>query len=245
MIPVWSLMCSNWEASSQPFLVPALVLLILHLVGFGAPQSAQAQNLTMDGRERSDVALSVQVSTMGPSVGLHVGLSEAARVRVRGAFMPYSFSRDLDEGDVDARADGDLRTGGPEVRLDWHPSGSSFHLSGGVLYNITEADALIFPTSDYQFNEDKTFSQEQIGEMSAEASYSPISPYAGLGFGDALAERWSFRVELGAYYVGSPKFDFEGEGLIEPTERNKAILTEGFESFQFYPHFAFGLSYQF
>lgn len=245
MILVWSLARSNQGASSPPFLLPALALLILSLIGVGAPQSAQAQSPTMGEQERSGVALSVQASTMGPSVGLHVGVSETVRIRARGAFLPYSFSRDLDGDDVDARVDGDLQIGGPEIRLDWHPFRSSFHLSGGVLYNITEADALIFPTSSYEFNGDKTFSEEKIGEMDAKASYSSISPYAGLGFGNALAERWSFRVELGAYYVGSPEFDFGGEGLIEPTERNEAILADGFESFQFYPHFAFGLSYQF
>jgi hypothetical protein len=159
--------------------------------------------------------------------------------------LPYSFARDINQDDVDARVDGDVALGGPEVRLDWHPAGSSFHLSGGALYNITEADALIFPTSDYQFSDTKSFSPEEIGEMNATMSYPSISPYAGLGFGDALSGSWSFMVELGAYYVGSPEFTFEGEGLIEPTERNEAVLEQGFESFQFFPRFAFGLSYQF
>lgn len=219
------------------------LLLAFVLTFYPGTQSAQAQS--MSGEDRSGVAFSVQASTMGPSVGLHFGLSETVRLRARGAFVPYSYSRDIEEGDVDARVDGDLKIGGPELRLDWHPGGSSFHLSGGLLYNLTGTDALVTPTSSYEFNENKTFSRERIGKMDAEASYSTFSPYAGLGFGNALNGAWGFRVELGTYYVGSPTFDLEGEGLISPTERNEAVLTEGFESFQFYPHFAFGLSYQF
>lgn len=217
--------------------LPALAVVVL------ATQPVQAQSML--GQDRSGVAFAVQASTMGPSVGVHVGLSETMRIRLRGAYLPYSYSEKLEGGDVPARAEGDLRIGGPEVRLDWHPGETAFHLSGGLLYNLTETDALITPTSDYEFNENKTFSKERIGEMNAEGSYSTLSPYAGLGFGDALDGAWSFRVELGAYYVGSPKFDFEGEGLITPTQRNEAVLEEGFESFQVYPHFSFGLSYQF
>ena len=55
----------------------------------------------MGEQERSGVALSVQASTMGPSVGLHVEVSETVRIRARGAFLPYSFSRDLDGDDMD------------------------------------------------------------------------------------------------------------------------------------------------
>lgn len=182
---------------------------------------------------------------MGPGVGLHVGISKSVRLRARGAFAPYSTTETLDDGDVDAQVDGDMQVGGPELRLDWHPFRSSFHLSGGVLYTLMEAEALITPTSDFEFSENKTFRQDRIGEMNADASYSTLSPYAGLGFGDALNGAWSFMAELGAYYVGSPEFDFEGKGLIKPTERNEVVLEEGFESFQFYPHVSFGLSYQF
>lgn len=237
----WLCYSPGGETHSRLF----LALLGFVLFGLCFPQGVDAQGSVASSQDRSNIAFSVQASTMGPSVGLHFGVSETVRIRARGAYLPYSFTQDLDEGDVDAKVDGDVQVGGPEVRVDWHPAQSSFHLSGGLLYNITGADALIFPTSSYEFSDQKTFSKDRIGEMDAEASYSAISPYAGLGFGDALAGPWSFRVELGAYYVGSPEFDFEGQGLIKPSARNEVILEDGLESFQFYPHFAFGLSYQF
>jgi hypothetical protein len=82
--------------------------------------------------------------------------------------------------------------------------------------------------------------------MNATVSYSlPVSPYLGLGFGDELSGQWSFMFELGAYYAGSPEVDLEGTKLIKPTERNEEVLTDGLESFQFIPHLALGLSYQF
>lgn len=198
------------------------------------------------GQERSGVGLSIQATTMGPGVGIHVGLTESLRLQARGSFLPYSTTQSIEDDAVDTQIDADLRIGGPEVRLDWHPFTSAFHLSVGGLYNLAEADGQIVPTSSYEFSDDKTFSPEDIGKMDATVSYSlPVSPYLGLGFGDELSGQWSFVFELGAYYAGSPEVDLEGTNLIKPTERNEDVLEKGFESFQFIPHLAFGLSYQF
>lgn len=215
--------------------------LALALFGGGLlfPSATHAQG-------RSGVGLSVQATSMGPGIGLHVGLTESLRIQARGTFLPYSTTYNIEDDDVDTQVDADLRIGGPEVRLDWHPFTSSFHLSAGALYNLAEADGQIVPTSSFEFSDNKTFSPEEIGNMDATVSYSlPVSPYLGLGFGDELAGRWSFVFEVGAYYAGSPEVDLEGTNLIKPTERNEKVLEEGFESFQFIPHLGFGLSYQF
>jgi hypothetical protein len=213
--------------------------IVMALGAGSASDSACAQ-------ERSGVALSVQASTMGPGMGLHVGVTEGLRVQARGAFLPYSLSRDITDEDVDARVNADLQIGGPELRLDWHPFASAFHVSAGALYNLVEADGRVFPISSFEFSDEKTFDREKIGDMDATVSYSlPVSPYLGLGFGDALSGRWSFAVEAGAYYAGSPEVDLEGKGLIKPTEQNEATLEKGLESFQFIPSLSFGLSYQF
>jgi hypothetical protein len=218
-----------------------VVLLVASLMGAGAfaPSNADAQ-------DRSGVAFSIQGGTMGPGAGLHFGLTNSLRVQVRGAFLPYSTTRDIEDDQVDTQLDASLRLGGPEVRLDWHPFTSAFHLSAGALYNLSEVDGDIVPTSNYELDNGKTFTPEDIGTMNATVSYStPLSPYLGLGFGDELSGQWSFMFELGAYYAGSPEVDMEGTKLIEPTERNEDVLEEGIESFQFVPHLAFGLSYQF
>ncbi len=232
---------AGYSGSSRPRILTAFALLVL-IFGFALiPKLVQAQ-------KRSGIALSVEASTIGPSVGVHVRAIEGFRIRVRGSYLPYSFDRDLNDTDAYDQIEGDIWLGGPEVRLDWQPlrsSFSSFFISIGALYNVMEVDALMFPTSPYEFSNSKTFSAEEIGETDVEVSYAPVSPYAGIGFGDVLSGRWSFTVALGAYYTGPPDFTFEGSGLTKVTEQNETILEEGFNSFRFFPNLAVGLSYQF
>ena len=201
--------------------------------------------LPAHAQSRTGVALSVQASTLGPSAGVHIRATDALHVRVRGSYLPYSYNERFDDDDVTAETDADLTLGGPEARLEWHPFQTGFHVSGGALINLTEVDADVVPTEPYEYTEDKTFSPEKLGSLSTTVSYPTVAPYLGIGFGDALDSRWSVLVELGAYYTGSPEFDMEGTGLIKPTEQNESVLEDGFESFVFLPHFAFGLSYQF
>jgi hypothetical protein len=229
-------------------LVFCLALLITVFGIFSLPALAQS---------RFDVALALRASTLGPGLDIHVGATDALRARVGISYLPYSVNQSFDDDDLVAALEGTFRLGGPEIRANWHPFKStsdddpslvtrnSFHLSGGVLFNITEFDAEIAPTAPFEYSDTKTFSVERVGQISATASYPLLAPYLGLGFGDALDNRWSFLVEFGAYYTGPPQFDFSGSGLIEPTTRNADTLEEGFDSFRVFPHLGFGLSYQF
>lgn len=219
--------------------VPTALALFVLLVGVMAlPQTSMAQT-------RSGIAFSVQASTLGPSASLHFRATDALHVRLRGSYLPYTYNDEFEDNDVTAEANADLKLGGPEARLEWHPFKTAFHLSGGALFNITEVDGSVVPTKPYEYSDEKTFSPEKLGSLDATVSYPSVAPYAGIGFGHALNSRWSFLVELGAYYTGSPQVEMEGTGLIKPTEQNAEVLEKGFESFTVLPHFAFGLAYQF
>jgi hypothetical protein len=200
---------------------------------------------TTHAQPRSGVALSVQASTLGPSVGLHYKATEAVHVRLRGSYLPYSYDDEFEDNDVTANATADLTLGGPEARIEWHPFKTAFNVAGGFLINVTEVDADVIPTKPFEYSDTKTFSPEKLGTLSATVSYPTVAPYFGIGFGDALDNRWSVLVELGAYYTGSPEVEMEGTGLLAPTAGNASILNEGVESFVLLPHVAFGLSYQF
>lgn len=215
----------------------AMTLAVLFMVAASGVtvQSVQAQD--------TGVAISLQASTLGPSAGVHFEGTEALHIRLRGSYLPYSYEREIDD-EITADATADLTLGGPEARVEWHPFESAFHLTAGALYNLTEVHARVIPTSAYEYSEEKTFSADKVGSLEGTVSYPSVAPYAGIGLGDALDSRWSFMVELGAYYTGSPEVSMEGEGLIKPTEQNAEVLEEGFESFQFLPHFAFGLAFQ-
>lgn len=224
-----------WSSLDKAVVSMTLAVLFLVAATGGSVQTVRAQD--------TGVAISVQASTLGPSAGVHFEATEALHIRLRGSYLPYSYEREI-EDDVTADATADLTLGGPEARFEWHPFESAFHLTAGALYNLTEVDASVVPTSAYEYNEEKTFSPDKVGSLEGTVSYSSVAPYAGIGLGDALDSRWSFMVELGTYYTGSPEVTMEGEGLIKPTEQNAEILEDGLESFQFLPHVAFGLAFQ-
>jgi hypothetical protein len=190
------------------------------------------------------VALSLQASSNGPGLGLHTRLAQRLQVRLAYTHLPMGHTVDVEQNGLYAAADARVRLGGAALWVDWYPFGGAFHLSGGAMAGSPRAEARVRPTQDYVYSERKTFSPERVGSLSATARYSAVSPYVGAGWGDALDDRWSLMVDVGAYYLGRPRLDLEATGLIAPTARQEARLEERLSSFRYLPVVSLALAYR-
>ena len=75
-----------------------------------------------------------------------------------------------------------------------------------------------------------------------------ITPYAGIGFGRAIAAngKVSFAFELGVVYLDSPKVLLNTTGMLKPTSsaEQQQQLTENVAWINMYPVINFQLSYR-
>jgi len=198
------------------------------------------------GTSFGQIGFGFQAGTLGP--GIIAGMSITPKLTVRAGFnyLPFSLSDETDEFDIAIAYDADATLSSASVLADFHPFSSSFRLTGGVLLNMTEANATILPTEPYELDANKTFSVDRVGSLSAKVGYqSSIAPYLGLGFGRVIRQGLGFNVDLGVLYTGAPKIEMSGSGLIAPTALQAERLQEGVKSFQFYPVFSIGLGFGF
>jgi hypothetical protein len=128
--------------------------------------------------------------------------------------------------------------------VDWHPFGNAFRLTGGVAYiltNITTNSVLKDTVVQGEINLDP----KKVGDIKTEFKTNPIAPYLAFGFGRAIPKkRVSFGIEVGTYYVASPKISFVCSGLLEPSSSNEAVLKENLKGYQFLPQILFNLSFK-
>lgn len=192
----------------------------------------------------SAFAFSTQVTTTGIGVGLHTNLSSRLHMRVSLNDLPAGHNTTVEQDDMTIQANGRIRVGGLSGWLEWFPFGENFHLTGGVLLGSPGAEVLLRPSSEYVHSPRKTFSPDKLGTLRLKADYSPVNPYLGMGWGNALDDHWSLMIDVGMYYIGSPTIEMEGSGLIAPTVRQAERIEEGLQSFQFLPHFGLSFSYR-
>ncbi len=193
-------------------------------------------------------SVSIRIGTLGPGLHFSLPVSSSLSVRAGGSYFVYSHSATVDDDAISVDFQGDLDWAGATLLADWYPFRNGFRLTGGAFYNLIKVTGIGSPIEPYYLNEgqsnEKIFQPERLGSLSAKLTYgSKINPYAGIGFGDgARGARVSFLADLGVIYVGSPKIEMHGTGMISGSAGQDEMLTQGLESFQWLPVVSVGFA---
>ena len=208
---------------------------------------------------RAEVAIAGKAGTLGVGAELTVGLSRQVNARLGANAYSYSDRREASGIEYDGEAK--LRTG--TALLDWHPGGRGFRLTGGVVYNDTTVEGSSIPPASGIYNIGGVpVPASLVGTLDATAEFDPLVPYAGLGWGNAVApdKRLGFFVDLGVIFQGkadvtlipiipanSPINTTPGarEALDILLRREEQDLEDDAADYDLYPVVAIGLSYKF
>jgi hypothetical protein len=229
------------NAVSPPAMLrfPSAALVLLALVA--APVHAQ------------HVAASAHAGTRGFGGRLHVRLADRVNVRAGALVLPVSYSgnQDLSGVDFSYRIDLDLLSAGAFV--DWFPLGGGFRLSAGAAYNTNTGSGELVPQEGLEIA-GRLYTARELGDGRIRVEQaSPVAPYVGVGFGNPMARRVSFLVDVGAMYAGSPRVDVTTSGALEPTSlpgpNGEPSAGEQIEQnlsvYRFYPVVTLGLGVRF
>lgn len=133
-----------------------------------------------------------------------------------------------------------------DIKLSFHPFSNAFKLVGGVGF-FSSSNLNLFTTFKNNITVgDVVFNAEDSGNLDIDFNWSKTSPYVGMGFGRAVAnKRLGFSFDFGSYISSSPEITLIATGVLEDTQDQETLLNESFESFKFIPYASFRLSYSF
>jgi hypothetical protein len=193
------------------------------------------------------LGVGIQGGTTGYGAEVTAGITKNINVRVGGNIFSYAMDGVMEDDNVDIAYDSKMEMSNFSAIVDFHPGGKAFKISGGVYLNNFSVTADAVPNESY-FIDDKEFSPEKLGSLSADVSYDQsIAPYAGIGFGNAVRKKGGalkLSMNLGVMYSGAPTATMNGEGMIAPTSNQAKNFNEGLAEFEFYPVFNLGLSFR-
>ncbi|HEV8578367.1 MAG TPA: hypothetical protein VGX68_04735 [Thermoanaerobaculia bacterium] len=207
----------------------------------------------------AEVAIAGKAGTLGAGAEVTVGLSRQlnARLGVNG----YSYSDRREASGIEYDGEAKLRTG--TALLDWHPGGGGFRLTGGAVYNDTTIEGTSIPPASGIYNIGGVpVPVSFVRTLNAKADFDPVVPYAGLGWGNAVApdKKLGFFIDLGVIFQGkadvtltpnipadSPINTTPGarEALDILLRREEQDLEEDAADYDLYPVLSIGLSYKF
>ncbi len=208
---------------------------------------------------RAEVAVAGKAGSLGLGLELTVGLSPQVNTRLGVNGFNYTDNgRRVSQIEYDATAK--LRTA--TALLDWHPGGYGFRLSGGAVYNDTRIDGHSLPPASGVYDIGGVpVPVSLVGTLNGKIDFNRVVPYAGLGWGNAVApgRKVGFFVDAGVIFQGKGKVTLTpnipaGSPLNNPTarqaldillQREERDIEKDVADYTVYPVLSVGLSYRF
>lgn len=187
------------------------------------------------------LGLYVHAGSLGAGGEVGYAVSRSLTARAGANFAAYGLTESIEDGDFDV--DADLNFLSLSALVDYHPGGSIFRLSGGLLYNANEVSGTLVANRTYTVG-NRIYSPSQVGSLSATlGGKSKINPYAGLGIGRVVpGRRVGLAFDIGVLYWGGLAIDMEGAGAVSPTADQSVIWERKLKNDQFFPVAHLGLT---
>ena len=159
----------------------------------------------------TDVVGDASVGSTG--LGLHASIpfNKDINVRLGVNYMKLSTIMKDPDGDTDVNVTLNTFDG----LLDWFPLESTFHVTGGLVYNGNKIDT-VTKLNGVTF-EGSTFAAlpGQLGQVNGNFKVGNIiSPYIGIGWGNVLKQKagWGFTSDVGLLFHGKPQISLNNTG---------------------------------
>ena len=203
------------------------------------------------GSKWPGLALGPKIGTTG--LGLDLVFGVTSWLNLRSGFNWGDISLETPISGVDY--DTDITATSLPLLVDVH-FGGHFRISGGIFFQTgSSADLLSTPTTPVQIGA-HTYGPDVVGTLTGEIEVADtISPYIGIGFGNAVGEEQllTFMMDIGVVFQSyDVTLTSNGAGMTAAldTFRNDMVLEEqtlqnDVDNFEIYPVFTLGVAYHF
>lgn len=211
-----------------------------------------------------NLGVAARVSTLGLSLEMTTGITETFNLRAGVNQYDYDYDPEPEEDSGNELTyNGTLDLSSLAAYADWHPWGGAFRLSAGVVFNGNEITASARCEQSSCEVGDQSFDDDDIGTISALIDFDSVAPYAGLGWGNAVAADtgFGFQFDIGVMFQGSPGVSLNSEGscqgnlgmtdpscqqqLDDALAREEQEIQQDADDFDLYPVISLGVRYKF
>lgn len=211
-------------------------------------------------RPTSDVNSGFAVTPEISTLGLGASVSYGVTPQLNGRLGINGFSVGVDVEDTDVTYDSDVNLFNISAAADYYPiRNSGFKVSAGLVFNDNNIDGTLNATdgTTVDLGDGNNFTVgTEFSSLDADVEFpNEIAPYIGIGWGNPVrpGSRWSFNVNLGVMFPGSPEVNIEANDVPAANQNDvnaaiaeeEAELEDELDNFDIYPVFSLGVSYQF
>jgi hypothetical protein len=200
---------------------------------------------------KGGLALHFNFGTKGLGLEAQMKLRSRVSMTYRGGINILSYTKPFSikaEDNSFLEAEPDIVSVSPFLFLDYYPFRKKvFHISAGAEYTVLQSYASTFYTKDQLKIGGVEMLAEDFGVVDFQIEWNRFKPYLGVGLKrDVMQNRIGIGMDLGCFYMGSPKLSLSYEGFLETTTIDDEVLRiqERMKGYAFYPYLSFQIRYK-
>lgn len=186
----------------------------------------------------SSVGINLKASNNGFGGDLYYRPFKTLALKAGYETVNLPFSQKVNQDNVELDAKFHYNTGATSLCAVYQPFGGLYFTAGAAFLDFKSSLHGV-SSGAYEIG-DISVPAEKLGEMNIRITpQNKIAPYAGFGIGNAFPRDYpvSFSLEIGAFYMGSPKIDIQATGMLAPNADpdHIATLQNEIKDFKLYP----------
>ncbi|MES2650656.1 MAG: hypothetical protein V4663_02895 [Bacteroidota bacterium] len=209
---------------------------IYFILSFFALHSiAFAQGIDSAKTNHKPMSLQILAGSQGVGANFRYVLNKTVGFRVGGSYAAAGINDkvNFDGFNSKNRLSGKFNTAHALVEL--MPQ-KFFRIVAGAAYLASAEATLHFEPKDSQSFNDITLTPEEIGALDFNMDWGTFAPYFGFGFGKGIPKKkFNVNIDLGAYYLSSPKVTAVGTKLLTSNDSNAVIIQNNMKDYRFMP----------
>jgi hypothetical protein len=196
-------------------------------------------------------SINLLLGTTGVGLGFTKNILDNSRLSIHANinFIGYGnlYSFEYNKKSI-IKIDPNLKIGITRIGLNYLPfrRGSVF-VTTGMAY-LYKFNTTIISTTETGLDISGTYiSPEDFGKINFSIAWNKVAPFIGVGFGRNIPrKRVGVGVELGTYYIGSPKLNLTYTGILDITNIDEVIpkIEKNMGGYAFLPYLSFKLNYR-
>jgi len=201
-------------------------------------KKANTERISPDTSKKHPISLQVHAGTQGIGADVRYGISQQFSLRAGGStFLPvkadnyFHFSGfDADNTIKGELSNVHLLADVVPFKVKW------FRLVGGAAYLFKANGGLEFiPKGNSTFG-GLNLTAAEIGKLAIDLSWQGVAPYVGFGLFKSFPKRsFNINLDLGTYYLNSPKSTVVGTKLLSENKQMEIQLDNNMKDYRFLP----------
>lgn len=195
-------------------------------------------------------ATGVQFTVGSQGIGGEVkyNFAENAALRFGASFLPLSANNLFTFSGLKSTNNLSARFSNVHLIADYTPFDKAqwFRLVGGLGYLYSARGAInVVPSGDYKVA-NYVITAEELGRLNIDVSWKGVAPYVGVGLirNFSLNSRFTANMDLGTYYLASPRSTIVGTNLLADNYQLQTQMDNNLKSYRWLPVLQLNFSYR-